>query len=654
MLNLGRSAGRKCSWRAKVSPARGRIGRLAVLALLLACGRLSPATFGQSIIVPTGVDTDLAIQGAGYFLVREPEANLFYVTRRGDFRVDVNGFLVTNVGDRVQGFRDAGLTEIGDLRFARYFSFPEWTDPSQTAVGLRFDSEGRLWSVLADGSGWLNGQVLLQGFRDPSLLRKLGWGLYALEAAAGPSAGPVPPGTGGQGTLAPGQLQVQERPARLEIQALQSRERFAQGLLRPTGIATDLGIQGRGFFVVRDPNTDLSYATRLGGFLLNGEGYLVNYAGWRVQGYTNASLPGIGDLQVNDAGRPPTAAPFAVLGWWAVNRFGKLQVALSDGTSFLRGQLLLRDCAVAGLPLMTNGSSYLIPESSGPWTPMTSPGYADLGWVFQGTVELSQFDDAAYAARHKMNFFVQGPLRRTGVPTDLALAGPGFFLVRDPASNQTYATRNGAFHLDGEDFLVTAGGFRLQGFRNAGLSLAGDLSVDAVGAPPPSDLAATLGSFLIDHEGSIQVQLSDGTQFTRGQVLLQSFRDLQALKACGDSLYAGVEEAVPASVPSPPGTLGLAGIQSGALELPVLVELPPAPRAPGVRVRVADLPALASVLEASTDLLHWTSVGEWTVSPTDEAELYETDPAPGSRRFYRVRSDFYPSQGAQPLRPATP
>src|SRR5262245_28118052 len=39
------------------------------------------------------------------------------------------------------------------------------------------------------------------------------------------------------------------------------------------------------------------------------------------------------------------------------------------------------------------------------------------------------------------NQFNQGPISTTGSPTDLAISGIGFFLVRDPISGGTYATR---------------------------------------------------------------------------------------------------------------------------------------------------------------------------------------------------------------------
>jgi len=60
---------------------------------------------------------------------------------------------------------------------------------------------------------------------------------------------------------------------------------FTQGTLETTGINTDVGITGKGFFVVSDASTGVNYYTRAGHFYLNSDGYYVTPDGLRVQGY---------------------------------------------------------------------------------------------------------------------------------------------------------------------------------------------------------------------------------------------------------------------------------------------------------------------------------------------------------------------------------
>ena len=55
----------------------------------------------------------------------------------------------------------------------------------------------------------------------------------------------------------------------------------------------------------------------------------------------------------------------------------------------------------------------------------------------------------------------QGPLRRTGVPTDLALSGPGYFAVATP--NGVGYTRDGRMSVDPTGFLADAQGNRVLG-----------------------------------------------------------------------------------------------------------------------------------------------------------------------------------------------
>jgi len=163
------------------------------------------------------------------------------------------------------------------------------------------------------------------------------------------------------------------------------------------------------------------------------------------------------------------------------------------------------------------------------------------------------------------NQFSQGAIARTGSFTDLAISGQGFFVVRNAASNAQYLTRDGAFQLDANGYLVTSTGLRLQGYADAGLTTVGDLRIDNSGAPGGS--TAAVASFTIDTQGYIRVRLTDGTEFVRGQVLLQNVRNPHALAKEGQNLYSNVLAAGPLAQPQAPGSEGLGTVISGALEL---------------------------------------------------------------------------------------
>ncbi len=166
-----------------------------------------------------------------------------------------------------------------------------------------------------------------------------------------------------------------------------------------------------------------------------------------------------------------------------------------------------------------------------------------------------------------VNNWNQGALSTTGISSDLAISGNGFFMVRDTVTNAQYATRAGNFNVDANGYLVTDSGERVQGFSNSGLSTLGDIKIDTTGMPATSDPNSSVTSFTVNGQGQVTVNLSDGTSFVRGQVLLQNFQDPSALVSVGNNLYSNMSEAGPLPAIEPPGTSGLGSIQSGALEL---------------------------------------------------------------------------------------
>ena len=164
--------------------------------------------------------------------------------------------------------------------------------------------------------------------------------------------------------------------------------------------------------------------------------------------------------------------------------------------------------------------------------------------------------------------FTQGPLARTGLETDMGVAGEGFFLVRNTVTNNTLATRAGDFRVDQTGYLVTNGGFRVQGYNDAALTTLGDIKIDLTGAPATMTVGANLQNWAVGSDGKLLVSASDGTTFTRGQILLQNFMDPQALVKEGGNNYSNLDAAGPLfTIPKPPQTAGLGTLQQGVLEL---------------------------------------------------------------------------------------
>ncbi|MBQ1972468.1 MAG: flagellar hook protein FlgE [Treponema sp.] len=85
--------------------------------------------------------------------------------------------------------------------------------------------------------------------------------------------------------------------------------------------------------------------------------------------------------------------------------------------------------------------------------------------------------------------FTQGNLQSTGVSTDVAIQGNGFFIMKN--GEESFYTRNGAFGLDRDGTLVNpANGMRVQGWMARELN--GEMVVST--AATPTDLVIPVGS----------------------------------------------------------------------------------------------------------------------------------------------------------------
>ncbi len=79
---------------------------------------------------------------------------------------------------------------------------------------------------------------------------------------------------------------------------------FTQSSFDTTSNPTDLAIDGRGFFVVKDPKAENLFYTRAGDFIFNKDGLLVNpdgyvVQGWRVDEATGEPIGDIGNIDIS-------------------------------------------------------------------------------------------------------------------------------------------------------------------------------------------------------------------------------------------------------------------------------------------------------------------------------------------------------------------
>lgn len=148
------------------------------------------------------------------------------------------------------------------------------------------------------------------------------------------------------------------------------------------------------------------------------------------------------------------------------------------------------------------------------------------------------------------NIFTPGGLQTTGRTLDLALTGDGFFMIAGSDyedTEQVYYTRDGAFYVDNEGYLVNSAGLYVLNTDGEKIQLVSDPSTD------------NIQSIKVNTDGSIYVNAEPIEQ----QIGVAIFNNPEALAKAGGNLYKSpdVENVIP--VENPTGFV----IQSGVLEM---------------------------------------------------------------------------------------
>jgi flagellar hook protein FlgE len=162
--------------------------------------------YSQGALQTTGVTTDIGISGRGFFIVQDATSGSVYATRDGSFRIDDNGFLVTQGGLRVRGLTGTPPSAIGDIQIGQ--SLPAGAQLQSISI----DRQGNVIEFYSDGTSGTNNKIQLQNFNDTSALMREGNNLYSSLTAAGPLGGGIlagnnDPGSDGLGFVQAGVLE---------------------------------------------------------------------------------------------------------------------------------------------------------------------------------------------------------------------------------------------------------------------------------------------------------------------------------------------------------------------------------------------------------------------------------------------------------------
>lgn len=140
--------------------------------------------------------------------------------------------------------------------------------------------------------------------------------------------------------------------------------------------------------------------------------------------------------------------------------------------------------------------------------------------------------------------FVQGDMKETGVQTNVAIDGSGFFQVAMPDGTIAY-TRDGAFSVDSNGQLVTSSGYQLE---------------PIIGVPMEADQ----GSVTITPEGQVTAVINGATE-PLGQIETATFVNQEGLAALGSNVYAATVNSGAPLVDNP-GTNASGLLKQGHIE----------------------------------------------------------------------------------------
>jgi flagellar hook protein FlgE len=317
---------------------------------------------------------------------------------------------------------------------------------------------------------------------------------------------------------------------------------LTQGALNSTGIATDLALQGNGFFIVSGNHNGqtANFFSRAGQFTVDKDGYMVNLEGLRVQGFpadsTGALTAQPGDLLVGTASAQPRAT-------------GSIQVKAN----------LQADAAI-GLPFdpLTPGTT------SNFSTSMTV--YDTLGAAHGVQVFFTKTAPGAWT----WNAMTDGAGLTGGTPGTLTPIANGTlnFDTQGRLVSETQASNFSPLGAVGPQPLT----FNFGDPTGAAPANTGLLGVTQFASPSASTFigqdgfgSGQLASIRIDPTGNINGVFTNGQTRVLGQVAVAGFSGPDRLERVGGNLYQQTQSSGQPVIGAP-GAGGRASIISGSLE----------------------------------------------------------------------------------------
>jgi len=333
---------------------------------------------------------------------------------------------------------------------------------------------------------------------------------------------------------------------------------FTQGAMKNTGVRTDMSVNGKGFFLVKDPTTNELFATRAGDFREDKNGYLVTNDGFRVQGknklapaYTTAQQTEIGDLRLDVGQYTPDRTGVSLD--YSTNIFTKTAHGFSTGNQIK---------FPSTLPAIANETN-------------TADKVFFVNKASDDTFTVHSTAAEAATGANAVNFTDTTTTAKTGFTTDtsndkITLSGHGL------STGNTVYVKEGTIPgglTAGNSYFVSVSGDDVHFHTTSADATAGANKVDLTSAGS-SDFelyadsgtltsitvagGASISQYNFGADGLVKMLLTDGTQYDRGQVLLQTFKNEQTLTKIGANRFNNLAAA---------GAYGITADSAGSTEI---------------------------------------------------------------------------------------
>ena len=566
--------------------------------------------FGQGAINQTGKITDLALAGDGYFVLKkygtetigdsknlddggigaqgiaQPDATdkgapggISYATRAGDFRLDKNGNLVNNMGMRVQGISDYinNPGEIGDIKFDR--------GEFMASVDVLRGSTDNKTIVMAKAHGFKTGNIVI--FKSDGNMP----GTELQEAT--PYYVRV---VDDNKLLLYGDLHTattDTTEGHFMAKSVPADEVTITGMRIIKKLASYEGVHTMGINEENTISSDNVHGLKDGDKV---RFYIPNSISIMPGSMAEVS-PGTWSIEVDAKDYMTSMSQGKVLNFGTGKEFVIETVTPSAPSPEDSPTKYVITGTVAGrtpAPSLAAETKFTMSPLMSLVTTVDIDDMATTGTVDEWSFNLDAADFSSLApikAGTVLHMGLGKELRIVSIEADVPLPGrvklTGSAILAGadlsginrlshegftPLSNLDDQDSSGGFS---QSFFVSVKGeksFTIHNSSEDSFSRTRAVKIDS-GSLYNSSIVkvavtttAQIQNVNVDTAGRVNVMLTDGTQYTRGQILLRKFTNQQALDKEGGNMYSNLDNAG-VSEWSTPGSDGFARIESGALEL---------------------------------------------------------------------------------------